>query len=259
MNTLQRGSHGDEVSAWQTFLCGQGLYVGNVDGDFGPLTESATKDFQIRYSVDSIDPTGSFDAPTQEKASLLGFELCADPNEDQTGPNWPKSPDDLKPLSADGRAKLFGKFKFAAAPSVGNPEGILVDRAWSQANIVQVHIKQLNRSVAFHALGVAKLQALFDAWEVDGLLSRVESWDGSYAPRFIRGSRTTLSAHAWGSAFDINAMHNQLGAVPALFGKKGCVRELVLRANELGFYWGGHFPGRKDGMHFELVNLTVAI
>jgi len=29
------------------------------------------------------------------------------------------------------------------------------------------------------------------------------------------------------------------------------VRELVASANELGFFWGGHFSQPKDGMHFE--------
>lgn len=35
-------------------------------------------------------------------------------------------------------------------------------------------------------------------------------------------------------------------------GKQGCVRELVEIATEQGFYWGGHFKSRPDGMHFEV-------
>jgi hypothetical protein len=38
-------------------------------------------------------------------------------------------------------------------------------------------------------------------------------------------------------------------------GARGCLRELVEIANGLGFYWGGHFSGRPDGMHFELAEL----
>jgi hypothetical protein len=33
------------------------------------------------------------------------------------------------------------------------------------------------------------------------------------------------------------------------------VRELVPIANELGWYWGGHYRKRLDGMHFELVKV----
>lgn len=46
-----------------------------------------------------------------------------------------------------------------------------------------------------------------------------------------------------------------LGAQPALSGQKGSVRDLVGIANEHGFYWGGHFRTRLDGMHFEVARL----
>jgi hypothetical protein len=72
-------------------------------------------------------------------------------------------------------------------------------------------------------------------------------------PRFIRGSHSVLSNHAYGTAFDINAPWNALGVRPALVGKPGSVRELVPLAAEHGFAWGGHFRTRPDGMHFELV------
>jgi hypothetical protein len=35
-------------------------------------------------------------------------------------------------------------------------------------------------------------------------------------------------------------------------GQHGSVRELVSIANEHGFFWGGHFDKRRDGMHFEV-------
>ncbi|WP_354234540.1 M15 family metallopeptidase [Bradyrhizobium sp. I1.8.5] len=57
--------------------------------------------------------------------------------------------------------------------------------------------------------------------------------------------------HAFGSAFDINASENRLGARPALVGTRRSTRELVPLANRHGFYWGGHFGSRPDGMHFE--------
>lgn len=63
------------------------------------------------------------------------------------------------------------------------------------------------------------------------------------------------SNHAWGTAFDINVPWNGLGATPALVGARGSVRKLVPLANEHGFYWGGHFNGRPDGMHFEIAQI----
>lgn len=87
-----------------------------------------------------------------------------------------------------------------------------------------------------------------------GLGDRVLSFAGSWVPRFVRGSTTNLSNHAYGSAIDINVPWNQLSTVPALKGKRGSVRELVPIANECGLYWGGHF-NRADGMHFELARV----
>ena len=43
--------------------------------------------------------------------------------------------------------------------------------------------------------------------------------------------------------------------LPAPAGAEGSVRELVDIANAHGFFWGGHFKGRPDGMHFEVAKL----
>jgi hypothetical protein len=96
------------------------------------------------------------------------------------------------------------------------------------------------------------LKALWEDWERADLLDRILSYDGSFVPRFIRGSATQLSNHAFGSAFDINADENRLGTRPPLAGARGSTRELVPLANKHGFYWGGHFSTRPDGMHFEI-------
>ena len=116
-----------------------------------------------------------------------------------------------------------------------------------------VAIKGSDR-VQFNKLAADKLKKLWSDWEEAGLLHLILTWGGSYVPRFVRGSRTTLSNHSFGTAFDINVPWNQLGSVPALVGQKGSVRELVPIANQNGFYWGGHFS-RKDGMHFSIARM----
>jgi hypothetical protein len=107
----------------------------------------------------------------------------------------------------------------------------------------------------FHRLAADQLIGLWQDWEQAGLLDRILSFDGAFVPRFIRGSTKTLSNHAFGSAFDINASLNGLGVRPPLFGQRGSVRELVPIAHKWGFYWGGHFNTRPDGMHFEIAFL----
>ena len=103
-----------------------------------------------------------------------------------------------------------------------------------------------------HKNAVDKIQALWQAWEDQGLLHLVRTFDGLHNARVIGGTNT-LSNHAFGVAFDINEPWNIWGGQPALVGQAGSVRLLVPIANDLGFFWGGHFNGKKDGMHFELV------
>ena len=58
---------------------------------------------------------------------------------------------------------------------------------------------------------------------------------------------------------DINADDNPFNNQPALCPMRGCVRELVASANEIGFFWGGHFSSPKDGMHFEFADFEPAV
>ena len=194
------------------------------------------------------------------KAKELGFNPPTE-NPEDLDERWPIPPN-FNPPSQKTREDLFGRFSFIPASIPSNPECIRITDSWVSKNMVTVVVPQLQgvqggpirNSILFHRKGADQLTALFKAWEDAGLLLLVKSWGGSYAPRFIRGSRTILSNHAFGTAFDINVAWNYLGAVPALAGKEGSVRKLVPLANEHGFYWGGHFP-RKDGMHFELAKI----
>lgn len=178
------------------------------------------------------------------------------------GADFPPRPafEPLKGLAA--RQKLFGTFAFVADPQPGNKEHIRVTDNWATTNIVNVRIPVKlafrntdSLTIPFHKDAQKQLLGLWLEWEKQGLTDRILSFDGGYVPRFIRGSTTELSNHAFGSAFDINAAFNGLKKQPALLGEKGCVRELVTIANDFGFFWGGHFRNRLDGMHFEIAEL----
>lgn len=258
MDVLRVGSTGSGVEQWQNFLLGQGFEV-VADGAFGPKTKGATAAFQQKYGLDADGVVGR---GTLAKAIELGFGEVHDADTGEEGPNWPPPPS-FGPLGSQERGNLFGTFRFEAAPTQGNPEGIVIRDNWALTNVVTVEVPQLKGKVGapgsgkvpFHAKAAKQFKDLWQAWEDEGLLPLVLSWAGSWAPRFIRGSRTTLSNHAWATAFDINAGWNGLGAEPALVGKQGSVRKLVPIANDFGFYWGGHFKGRPDGMHFEVAVL----
>ncbi len=259
MRVLKLGFVGEDVSSWQRFI--RGYFKDSlveVDGKFGPMTEADTKRFQTKVKLVADGQVG---LNTFAKAMSLGFAAdLDDDDEEKSGPNWPKKPEGFVSLDYQSRLKVFGQFSYIPAPSKFNPEGIKITDNWQKDNIVLVKVPQLvgvsgapaDGSVSIHKKCAKQLLSVFQAWEDAGLKNRVLSWAGAWAPRYIRGSRTTLSNHAWASAFDINAPWNGLGTVPALVGQKGSVRELVMIAYENGWDWGGWFGnGRQDGMHFQ--------
>jgi peptidoglycan hydrolase-like protein with peptidoglycan-binding domain len=254
---LRLGSQGDLVRAWQSFLTGQGFDPGGLDGVFGDKSVAATQAFQRKSG---LTPDGVAGRQTILSAMALGFELIDEPAPDTSGSNFPPRPDFAPLVSTAARQAVFGRFDFVAEPTSGNRENIRILGSWLHDNIFLVPIPQLRRALGpdapagmqFHRAAAEQLKGLWAEWEEANLLSRILSFDGSFAPRFIRGSRTNLSNHAFGSAFDINAEQNRLGTRPPLVGQHGSVRELVPIANKWGFYWGGHFGGRQDGMHFEI-------
>jgi peptidoglycan hydrolase-like protein with peptidoglycan-binding domain len=256
---LRVGSTGLRVRAWQSFLTGQGFDPGQSDGQFGEKTRDATRAFQ---TANKLEPDGVAGRQTLLVAAKLGFELIEEPAEDNTSSNFPTKPS-FPPLGPSQRAAIFGSYNFVSAPTPDNKEAIRILGGWEADHIINVEIPQLRtalgnrapQTMRFHRLAASQLQGLWQAWENQGLLDRVLAYDGAFVARFIRGSKTKLSNHAFGTAFDINAQWNGLGQRPALMGQRGCVRELVKTAGEFGFYWGGFFETRQDGMHFEIALL----
>jgi hypothetical protein len=265
MKILQKGVRGKIVKDFQLFLIGQGFSPGIADGIFGEKTKQATIAFQKKNKLEGDGIAGN---RTIGVAMSLGFKLLEDDIEDYNGPNWPPKPNFLPLVSTSERQQIFGKFSYI---SEGNGD-ITITGDWEQKNIVKVEIPQLvivrgklknkedkaliptDGKIRFHKIAAKQLQDLWISWEKADLLDLVINYAGSFVPRFVRGSRSTLSNHAFGTAFDINAAWNMIGSIPAFTKEHGSVRELVPLANKFGFYWGGHFS-RMDGMHFEVAKI----
>lgn len=257
MEALRIGSKGPLVEQWEIFLRGLDLLgEKEVDNQYTEATADATRRFQARYHL-AIDGAAGNQTIGYAMAHL-GFEVVS-----LSSPDFPKKPADATPLTFDARQRLLGTIAFAPAPVAGNPEGIKITNDWQKQHLGSVTIPQLkgvygapaSGTIAFNKAAIPQLVRLFAAWEKEGLLPRILSWGGSFAPRFIRGSKTTLSQHAHASAFDLNVPWNGLGTRGALVGEKGSVRELVLTAYRHGFYFGGWFT-RRDPMHFEVFKIS---
>lgn len=283
--TLSRGGRNviAEVQRWQYFLLKQGIsQVGPIDGDFGLNTETATKFFQVTVG---LRPSGKVDLPTLTEAAKAQYKILPeDYYEKRKGTDFPPEPNNLTSPSNASRNRDFGCFKFIQRPLSQRPdaEAIVIKGScdgrvpdWTAARIVKIEVPQLKFARAYpghircHVKAAPVITALFKKWEDESLLHLIMSYEGCFVPRYKRrqappgtgghGDKKSsdvnaLSNHSFGSAFDINFVDNQLGAMPALCGRRGSVRELVAAANSIGVFWGGHFANR-DGMHFEISKL----
>lgn len=276
---LSLGSSGESVERWQQVLITAGLDLGKsgADGQFGPTTRKQTEAFQSAHGL-----------PVDGTVGQLEWDLVQTDDHDSVlfGPQSQAFPDGaapappFKPLSSNAeREALFGHIAFKPYGSTSNPEAIVITNDWASQNIVTTYVPQLAKipgvttkindktmlvgkgpasgKVQCHRLVEYQLKMLWADIEAAGLLDHVITWDGLWSPRFIRGSRTTLSNHSYGTAFDINYRWNQLGAAPAESGSRGSVCELVYLFHRWGFYWGGHFS-RRDGMHAEVARLIAS-
>lgn len=256
---LREGSTGDGVRQWQLFLIGEELLNDVADGIFGPATRRATQKYQRAKGLTDDAVVGS---KTYAKAIEDGFSVVVDEED------FPPRPSFRPLVGTLARQQVFGKFSFQPAPIPSNRERIKILGDWEQKNIARVQIPTLqgidtfgtpnSGRMRFHKKAAEQLKAMWAAWAANNLIDQVQTFGGSFVARFIRGSTSTLSNHAFGSAFDINMRQNALGKIPARVGAEGSVRELVPIANDFGFYWGGHFASRQDGMHFEVAKILRA-
>jgi len=286
MRTIRLGSRGSDVQAFQTFLRGGQVDAdGNCtakegdsvisDGIFGPATEKATKAWQASQGLvadgvvgpatwaEAVKDSFPADAVPVTKDTDLDTDVDSDPEVqvkpsvpvvDKKSSKWPPLPAGVKPLVSNAsRQAMFGVIEYVSAPTAGNPEAIKITNDWASKNIAKFSIPLLSKNpISMHKAAGPQFQAWFRAVEAKGLADRVISFGGCWVPRYVRGSRKTLSNHSWAVALDINVPWNGRGRQSALVGQKGCVRELAEIGYDFGIFWGGHYQGApEDGMHFE--------
>lgn len=77
--------------------------------------------------------------------------------------------------------------------------------------------------------------------------------DWGWADRHVRGSTTTISNHASGTAIDLNALAHALGRRCTLTtGQSRRVRTRLEQHYGGVIFWGGDYTHRADEMHYEI-------
>lgn len=259
MKTLNLHSSGPEVKLWQEFLINNNYVIGTADGVFGRKIKNATIEFQF---FEHLSSNGIIDDCSYKKAYKMGLILSNQSNEETITDTYLPSPPLFSCLNMSQRKSLFGNFEYRI---INEPGSIEILGNWVKENITTINIPQLKTvkadsglfsgNIRWHKKVVDQIKGFYNELVNKKMIKLVLTWGSSFVPRTVRGRPNTLSNHAFGTAFDINALWNPLNAVPTLYGKKESVREIVPIANDHGFYWGGHYHTRKDGMHFEIAKL----
>lgn len=129
----------------------------------------------------------------------------------------------------------------------------------------ELEIGFIPKRIYCHPLLIKPLHDAFVLLDTRGFAGELKTWDGCWNLRPIRGYEKKyetlmwngtveeaikyLSIHSWAGAIDLNAATNQLGKKPTL--SKGFVKCFT----DTGLEWGGNWPNRPDGMHFQLATL----
>ena len=103
-------------------------------------------------------------------------------------------------------------------------------------------------SIYIHKDFQPKLQVAFARLEQQHLHTEIKTFDGCFNIRLVRGSKSVYSVHSWGCAIDLNAADNPLASAG-----KWSANFISVMVNS-NIYCGQNWLGRKDPMHFALVN-----
>lgn len=239
-----------------------------VDGKLGPATRQAA---EARYDSYGLEPTWTDLAELLVGADVarllsgaahkIGEALSAGNAQELT----PFQPADGRVPYPRKMAALTGIF----GDSMANP------KAYARKHIITCHAKGERPSLPgipakwyfkIHRDIEPYLREALRRFEATGSKYQITR-AGGYVPRFIRHDPARgPSTHAWGIALDINARWNKaivtkedIEPFSARYWELwpgGVPKELVDAMESCGFFWGFHFRGFKDPMHFQWCGLS---
>ena len=134
-----------------------------------------------------------------------------------------------------------------------------LNREWIEANLVYVDSPWALRlgwdgyaaRIRCHRRVAAQLLAALKELSDRGLSDRIETYDGAWNARLVRGGDSP-SHHCWGHAIDLNASKCPMGSNAQQNPR------LVEIMSKHGFECGQAWQQRKDPMHFEAIRFSAA-
>ena len=147
--------------------------------------------------------------------------------------------------------RLFAKY----GNPMEDPKGFQANHMvfWNIPMWIDTHIPALPNRLYLSKDIIAPLEAGLNRLISIQAYKEINTYDGCFNIRYIRGSKTKLSIHSWGLAIDLNAANNPLGVTKDQAKAKGLNPFTSLFDEiwaEAGWTCGSSFS-RCDGMHFE--------
>jgi len=124
---------------------------------------------------------------------------------------------------------------------------------WTVPMWIDTHIPALPNKIYINRDIIEPLETVLNRIISLGAFKEINTWDGCFNIRFVRGSKTKMSIHSWGLAIDINAANNPLGMSKNQAVSYGLTPFTTLFDEiwaDAGWTCGSGFT-RPDGMHFE--------
>ena len=146
-------------------------------------------------------------------------------------------------------AEFSGEAQVLLYTRYGDPRDSGFDNKWITEWHVHQHFSWFpEANIRIHKHLVPILDKAFKALERAGVQREIRSCDNCFEIRNIKGSDAVLSVHSWGAAIDLNAKENPLGSM----GKWS--QAFINIMSDSGVFCGQNWQGRKDPMHFSMVN-----
>lgn len=241
---LKLGSKGGSVREAQTLLNRAGANL-RVDGDFGPKTDAAVREFQRRMGLTADGLIGA----KETWPSLRGARLAENPPPPPP-PARPRA--DVPRFEAVTRAQAPSRFGAAGSPQATAGQCLLpfaMPLAWDQNQRIN---RFLCNAVLAEVMTWLYAETARHFGEAEFRRLRLDQWGGCFNHRRVRGG-TLISIHSYGAAIDIDPARNGLHTPTA---------QSPLAGPEYAPWWaiveatGGRALGKRigrDWMHFSWV------
>ena len=131
----------------------------------------------------------------------------------------------------------------------GDPRDAGFEQKWMTTwDVSDIHPWFPEKNIYIHKHFWPMLDAAFKNLVKRDLHHAIRTFDGCYEMRHLKGSTGVLSVHSWGAAIDLNAKDNMLGSAGSWDS------DFLKAMTDAGVYCGQNWDGRKDPMHFAMVN-----